>query len=141
MNRCLSRINQFKLMFPGARMAIVQGPRVVGYVTTTEARKLISDGKAKVLAQAGGSSAALSISAGARNVHSRTKKGVRGNTCHYCGEKCPEGERTLDHKTPVVRRGKNSTENLVVSCARCNCEKGTMTEKEYRRYVERRGPL
>ena len=40
--------------------------------------------------------------------------------CHHCGGKFPPAELTMDHLVPVIRGGKSTKGNLVVSCKPCN---------------------
>lgn len=56
--------------------------------------------------------------------------------CYYCGCVVKESKRTIDHKTPLARGGETISENLVMSCQKCNNEKGFLTEEEYREYKE-----
>lgn len=61
----------------------------------------------------------------------------KSNTrCYYCNEKVGINYRTVDHKIPVSRGGETIATNLVMSCERCNSEKGFLTEEEYREYRE-----
>ena len=52
------------------------------------------------------------------------------NTCQYCSEKLAYQDVTIDHVVPKSRGGKNSWSNLVVSCKKCNQEKGSRTPAE-----------
>lgn len=54
----------------------------------------------------------------------------RKGICHYCREKFPEDELTLDHIVPVVRGGRSTRGNLVVCCRKCNQEKRCFTPVE-----------
>lgn len=55
-----------------------------------------------------------------------------GYSCVYCGSK----ERlSLDHRTPEIRGGDHSVENLATACLSCNGAKRDMTETEYRESV------
>ncbi|MDU5261347.1 MAG: HNH endonuclease, partial [Clostridium celatum] len=56
--------------------------------------------------------------------------------CYYCNHGVKESYRTIDHKIPVSRGGFTIPENLVMSCEKCNIEKGFLTEEEYREYKE-----
>lgn len=56
--------------------------------------------------------------------------------CYYCNDKVGINYRTVDHKTPVSRGGLTVGKNLVMSCQKCNSEKGFLTEEEYREYRE-----
>lgn len=62
-----------------------------------------------------------------------TKKNIylRDNhTCQYCSRKLHSSELTLDHVLPRSRGGRNSWENLVTACRKCNQAKGDMTPEE-----------
>jgi hypothetical protein len=52
-----------------------------------------------------------------------------GRSCFYC--ESTDTEFDLDHKFPWSRGGKNTVENLVVACARCNRSKGARTVEEW----------
>jgi len=52
--------------------------------------------------------------------------------CQYCGEKLNSTTSTLDHVIPVSRGGRDTWENLVASCKKCNANKGNQTLKEAR---------
>lgn len=51
--------------------------------------------------------------------------------CPYCLKEFPLNEATKDHKIPASRGGKTEPDNLVLSCAKCNAEKGALTPEEY----------
>jgi 5-methylcytosine-specific restriction endonuclease McrA len=56
-------------------------------------------------------------------VLSRKNIYLRDNhTCQYCGKK--SGNMTIDHIIPKSRGGKETWDNMVVCCARCNNRKG-----------------
>jgi hypothetical protein len=62
-----------------------------------------------------------------------TKKNIylRDNhTCQYCGRKLHASELTLDHVLPRSRGGRNTWENLVTACKKCNQAKDNMTPEE-----------
>ena len=44
--------------------------------------------------------------------------------CLYCAKPFAEGELTRDHVIPVSRGGRNSWDNVVAACRRCNHYKG-----------------
>lgn len=48
--------------------------------------------------------------------------------CAYCGER---KELVQEHKTPLIRGGAYTKDNIVPSCASCNSKKGTHTYEEY----------
>lgn len=45
-------------------------------------------------------------------------------TCQYCGTGVTKKSATLDHVLPLSHGGKNSWENCVCACSRCNLTKG-----------------
>jgi 5-methylcytosine-specific restriction endonuclease McrA len=49
------------------------------------------------------------------------------NECLYCGSK---KNLTIDHVTPKSKGGKNTWQNLVTCCKRCNISKDSKTLKE-----------
>lgn len=57
-----------------------------------------------------------------RNIMKRDR-----HTCQYCGVK---SDLTLDHVMPRSRGGRDSWENLVTACNRCNVKKGNRTPSE-----------
>jgi 5-methylcytosine-specific restriction endonuclease McrA len=50
--------------------------------------------------------------------------------CQYCGEKPKLDELSIDHLIPVSRSGKNTWENLVLACFRCNRRKANKLPEE-----------
>tara|TARA_R100000278_G_C5429190_1_gene149475 strand:+ start:107 stop:598 length:492 start_codon:yes stop_codon:yes gene_type:complete len=52
------------------------------------------------------------------------------NQCQYCGNYFPTDKLTMDHVIPKSRGGKNTWENLVAACMKCNQKKGCRTVKE-----------
>ena len=58
--------------------------------------------------------------------------------CYYCEESIPRKFRTLEHKQPLKKGGKHSTDNLTMACLECNSTKGKMTEKEFKKYINER---
>lgn len=52
--------------------------------------------------------------------------------CWYCGGKTGKKEFVLDHQDPFSRGGADSKRNLVVACAGCDREKGSLGVDEYR---------
>ncbi len=44
--------------------------------------------------------------------------------CAYCGVKLSQRNSTVDHVVPKCRGGSNSLSNLVLSCEKCNADKG-----------------
>jgi 5-methylcytosine-specific restriction endonuclease McrA len=61
-----------------------------------------------------------------------TKKNIflRDNyTCVYCGHNRPQ-DMTIDHVLPKSRKGKDTWENLVCACSKCNHAKADRTPEE-----------
>lgn len=54
-----------------------------------------------------------------------------GGVCGYCGV---HKGITMDHIQPHSRGGKDTAENLLPSCKKCNGEKGNMNLEEYRQF-------
>ena len=52
------------------------------------------------------------------------------NQCQYCGNYFPFDKLTMDHVLPKSRGGKNTWENLVAACMKCNQKKGSRTPQE-----------
>lgn len=52
------------------------------------------------------------------------------HTCQYCGKKFGTENLNLDHVIPRSKGGKNTWENLVCSCIKCNRKKKDDTLKE-----------
>lgn len=50
-----------------------------------------------------------------------------GNRCQYCGS---ASDLTIDHVIPKSRNGKDTWENLVTACNKCNHKKGNRTPYE-----------
>jgi 5-methylcytosine-specific restriction endonuclease McrA len=47
------------------------------------------------------------------------------NMCLYCGERFADGGLTRDHVVPTSRSGRDSWDNVVAACKRCNHHKGS----------------
>ncbi len=56
--------------------------------------------------------------------------------CHYCGERFPVRELTMDHVVPLIRGGKSTKSNLVPSCRECNVRKRDLLPSEWGTYLE-----
>ncbi len=52
------------------------------------------------------------------------------NVCQYCDKHKPAKELNIDHVIPKSQGGKNTWDNLVCSCIKCNAEKRDRTPKE-----------
>ena len=57
------------------------------------------------------------------------------NECVYCGSK---KELTIDHVIPRSKVGKNTWDNLVTCCQKCNLKKGNKTPDEARMPLRRK---
>ena len=57
------------------------------------------------------------------------------NECVYCGSK---KELTIDHVLPRSKGGKNTWDNLVTCCSKCNLKKGNKTPEEARMPLKKR---
>ena len=44
--------------------------------------------------------------------------------CQYCGKRLSTSDLTLDHVTPLSRGGRDSWDNVVTACRKCNHQKG-----------------
>ena len=53
-----------------------------------------------------------------------------GNRCMYCGKRGTGADLQLEHIMPRSRGGKNTWENLVAACDKCNSRKGSKTPEE-----------
>jgi len=53
-----------------------------------------------------------------------------GHQCQYCGAHPPRRELSIDHVIPRSRGGRDTWENLVIACQRCNVRKGDRTPEE-----------
>jgi 5-methylcytosine-specific restriction endonuclease McrA len=50
--------------------------------------------------------------------------------CHYCGNKFPAKELTMDHIVPIARGGTSTPGNIVPACKPCNRGKKLETPAE-----------
>ena len=57
-----------------------------------------------------------------RNIFERDK-----HTCQYCRKKLCKPELTIDHVIPQSKGGRDSWENLVLACVKCNVKKSNRT--------------
>ena len=57
-----------------------------------------------------------------------------GGACAYCGSRVLI---EIDHRTPLSRGGSNLIDNILPACRRCNRRKRTMTEEEFRDFLQR----
>lgn len=52
------------------------------------------------------------------------------NQCQYCSIELPNEKLTLDHIIPKSKGGKNTWDNLVAACKKCNQKKGNRTPEQ-----------
>lgn len=50
--------------------------------------------------------------------------------CQYCGKTFSAESLTLDHVTPISKGGKDTWDNVVTACKKCNHRKGNMLLEE-----------
>ncbi len=50
--------------------------------------------------------------------------------CHYCGQKVPPTQLSMDHVVPLARGGKSTRGNVVTACRSCNQSKKLETPAE-----------
>lgn len=51
--------------------------------------------------------------------------------CYWCNEPLTLADMTIDHVIPMCRGGGHTQFNLVVSCLKCNQDKGSKTKMEW----------
>ncbi len=59
------------------------------------------------------------------------------NRCHYCDNKVPFKELTMDHLVPLAMGGRSTKDNLVPCCKTCNNKKKSMMPIEWQEYLEK----
>ncbi|MDH5753369.1 MAG: HNH endonuclease [Deltaproteobacteria bacterium] len=55
--------------------------------------------------------------------------------CHYCRQRFPARELTMDHIIPLVRGGRSVKSNLVPCCKECNSRKKYLLPQEWEEYM------
>jgi len=63
------------------------------------------------------------------------KNRVALGLCHWCGERFPPEELTMDHIVAVTRGGKASRNNVVPSCRECNSRKKYLLPMEWDEFL------
>ena len=58
------------------------------------------------------------------------KNEIQKGICHYCKQKFPSFELTVDHIVPLSRGGKTSKGNVAPCCKDCNNKKKYLTPAE-----------
>ena len=55
--------------------------------------------------------------------------------CHYCQNKFPPGDLTMDHIIPLARGGKTQKFNIAACCKACNTKKKQVVPFEWEEYM------
>ena len=58
------------------------------------------------------------------------KNQIAKGICHYCGQKVPPNQLSMDHVVPLARGGKSTRGNVVTACRSCNQTKKLETPVE-----------
>jgi len=66
-----------------------------------------------------------SVKLNRRNLFARDR-----NQCQYCGRGFPTADLSIDHILPRTQGGRDTWENLVCACIRCNARKGGRTPEQ-----------
>ena len=66
----------------------------------------------------------------------RKKLSKQDNMCIYCASTISLTTSDLDHKVPVSRGGTNNESNFQALCKKCNKEKHSKTDEEYRVWLK-----
>jgi len=61
-----------------------------------------------------------------------------GGCCMYCGRKVSISNFTFDHVIPRCDGGKTTWDNIVISCMKCNAQKGRRSVNNYKRALIRK---
>jgi 5-methylcytosine-specific restriction protein A len=56
--------------------------------------------------------------------------------CHYCGQKFPPPQLTMDHIVPLIRGGKTTRGNVAPACKECNRKKKYFLPIEWEEYLQ-----
>jgi 5-methylcytosine-specific restriction endonuclease McrA len=62
---------------------------------------------------------------------------VKSPKCIYCNCKLTSTNATTDHIIPISKGGNNTQVNFIVSCLKCNSERGDM---EFYEYIRNKNP-
>jgi 5-methylcytosine-specific restriction protein A len=63
------------------------------------------------------------------------KRQLDRGCCHYCRNRVPPSELTMDHIVPLVRGGKTKKGNVVPACKECNNKKKYLLPVEWDTYL------
>ena len=65
-------------------------------------------------------------------------KNLRGQgKCHWCQQRFPPAELSMDHIVPVIRGGSSSKSNIVPCCKECNSAKKYLLPIEWDDHLKR----
>ena len=64
------------------------------------------------------------------------KRRLAKGKCHYCGQRIPPRQLTMDHVVPISRGGRSTKANVVPACKPCNVKKRQMLPIEWDAYME-----
>lgn len=56
--------------------------------------------------------------------------------CHYCNNRFPPKELTMDHLVPIARGGRSVKSNVVPCCKECNTKKRQLLPLEWEEYMQ-----
>lgn len=66
------------------------------------------------------------------------RNGLRtAKRCYYCGVRITVDNRSIDHVTPLSKKGSNAKENKVLACIPCNGRKAALSIDNFRELLER----
>jgi len=74
-----------------------------------------------------------SVKLNRRNLFARDR-----NQCQYCGRSFPTADLSIDHVLPRMAGGRDTWENLVCACIKCNARKGGRTPEQANMKMVRR---
>jgi hypothetical protein len=69
----------------------------------------------------------------------RQKYEEQNGQCYYCNNEIDFSEAIGEHSTPHSKGGKTDLENCIITCAKCNTDKGTLAKNEYEMVLSSRG--
>lgn len=64
---------------------------------------------------------------------------AQGDACYYCGKSISDGFH-IDHLESLARGGSNAFANIMLACASCNMDKGSLDERLFWRRLEKKLP-
>lgn len=64
------------------------------------------------------------------------KNRVGRGLCHYCEQRFPPAELTMDHLVPIIRGGKSTRGNVAPACKECNNKKKYLLPIEWQEFLD-----